>query len=176
MNIVATSDGYNGNSGLIRPNLLKPITRNKQQLAGSANVSYFTDPGGENYGGAVCDFTNPTSACVLQIAATQALITKPTTACPNPGLYNPSTAAVTNPCVTLTYTSLGTMQRNGATGPGFADLDLSGEKETKLIKGVSFILRADAFDILNHPNFGSAPDNVQSTTFGQITCHPLRHQ
>ena len=53
VNIVATSDGYNGNSGLIRPNLLKPITRNKQQLAGSANVGYFTDPGGENYGGAV---------------------------------------------------------------------------------------------------------------------------
>jgi hypothetical protein len=169
VNIVASSDGYNGNSGLIRPNLLKPITRHKQQIVGSANVGYFANPGGENFGGAVCDFTNPTSACGLQIAATQALITKPTTACPNPGLVNPSTAAVTNPCVTLNYTSLGTMQRNFGTGPGFADLDISGEKETKLFKGLNFILRADAFDILNHPNFGQPSGNVQSATFGQIT-------
>ena len=169
VNLVASSDGYNGNSGLIRPNLLKPITRHKQQLAGSANVGYFANPGGENYGGAVCDLTNTTSACVYQIVATQALITTPTTACPNPGLYNASTAAVTNPCVTLTYTGLGTVQRNYGTGPGFADLDLSGEKETKLFKGVSFILRADAFDILNHPNYGQPSGNVQSSTFGQIT-------
>jgi hypothetical protein len=27
----------------------------------------------------------------------------------------------------------------------------------------------DAFDILNHPNFGQPSNNVQSTTFGQIT-------
>jgi hypothetical protein len=169
VNIVASSDGYNGNSGLIRPNLLKPITRFKKQLAGSANVSYFANPGGETYGGAVCDLTNTTSACVYQIVATQALITTPTTACPNPGLYNASTAAVTNPCVTLTYTGLGTMQRNFGTGPGFADLDVSGEKETRLFKGLSFILRADAFDILNHPNYGQPSGNVQSSTFGQIT-------
>jgi hypothetical protein len=169
VNIVASSDGYNGNSGLIRPNLLKPITRLKQQLAGSANVSYFANPGGEAYGGAVCDLTNTTSACVYQIVATQALITTPTTSCPHPGLYNPSTAAVTNPCVTLTYTGLGTMQRNFGTGPGFADLDVSGEKETRLFKGLSFILRADAFDILNHPNYGQPSGNVQSSTFGQIT-------
>ncbi len=61
------------------------------------------------------------------------------------------------------------MQRNGATGPGFADLDLSGEKETKLFKTVSFILRADAFDIFNHPNFGQPVGNVQASNFGQIT-------
>jgi hypothetical protein len=66
-------------------------------------------------------------------------------------------------------TALGTMQRNGGIGPGFTDLDLSGEKETKLFRGISFILRADAFDILNHPNFGQPSGNVQSSSFGQIT-------
>ena len=149
VNIVASSDGYNGNSGLIRPNMLKPITRHKQQLAGSANVSYFANPGGLAYGGSVCDLTNTTPACVYQIVGTQ--------------------ASATGATAPTAYTGLGTMQRNFGTGPGFADLDLSGEKETKLFKSVSFILRADAFDILNHPNFGQPSGNVQSGTFGQIT-------
>jgi hypothetical protein len=149
VNIVVSSDGFNGNSGLIRPNLLQPITRLKRQVPGTANVTYFSNPGGLTYGGSVCDLTNTTPACIFQIVGTQA-----------------SATAATAPTA---YTGLGTMQRNGATGPGFADLDLSGEKETKLFKGVSFILRADAFDILNHPNFGQPSGNVQSGTFGQIT-------
>jgi hypothetical protein len=67
-----------------------------------------------------------------------------------------------------TYTGLGTMQRNSVSGPGFADVDLSGEKDTKIFEGLSFNLRVDAFDILNHPNFGQPTSNVQSSTFGQI--------
>ncbi len=149
VNIVASADGYNGNSGLIRPNVLQPITRRKQQVAGLANVTYFANPGGTAYGGSVCDLTNVTSACVFQIVGTQA-----------------NAAGATAPSA---YTGLGTMQRNFGIGPGFADLDLSGEKETKLVKGVSIILRADAFDILNHPNFGQPANNVQAANFGQIT-------
>ncbi len=61
------------------------------------------------------------------------------------------------------------MQRNAFTGPGFADLDMSGEKDTKLREGLTFNLRVDAFDILNHPNFGQPSGNVQSSSFGQIT-------
>jgi hypothetical protein len=61
------------------------------------------------------------------------------------------------------------MQRNAFTGPGYADLDMSGEKDTKLTERVSFNLRADAFDILNHPNFGQPSGNVQSAVFGQIS-------
>jgi hypothetical protein len=61
------------------------------------------------------------------------------------------------------------MQRNAITGPGFADVDLSGQKDTKIFEGLNFQLRADAFDILNHPNFGQPSGNVQSSTFGQIS-------
>ncbi|MGA8939660.1 MAG: carboxypeptidase-like regulatory domain-containing protein [Acidobacteriaceae bacterium] len=149
VNIVASSDGYNGNSGLIRPNVLKPITRHKMQVPGTANVTFFANPGGLSYGGSVCDLTNATSACGFQIVGTQANAT---------GATAPSA-----------YTGLGATQRNFGTGPGFADLDLSAEKQTKLVAGVSFILRIDAFDILNHPNFGQPSGNVQSSTFGQIT-------
>lgn len=151
VNIVASSDGYNGNSGLIRPNLVGKITRKKQYIPGQANVTFFSNPGAETYGGNVCDLTNYTSACTLEIVATQA------------GAANAPVAA------TLNYTGLGNIQRNYGTGPGFADLDLSGEKETKIFESVTFTLRADAFDIFNHPNFGSPTNNVQSSAFGQIS-------
>jgi hypothetical protein len=117
-------------------------------LAGIANVTLFQSTG-LGYGGTICDVTNYTSACGIEVVGTQA-----------------SATATTAPTV---YTGLGTMQRNSFTGPGFADIDLSGEKDTTLFEGLTFILRADAFDILNHPNFGQPSGNVQSSTFGQIS-------
>jgi hypothetical protein len=149
INIVASSDGYNGNSGLIRPNLLKPIQREKVQVAGQSYIQYLQNPGGLAYGGNVCDLTNVTAACALQIVGTQA-----------------SATATTAPTA---YTGLGNIQRNYGIGPGFADWDLSGEKQTKITQRLAFTLRADAFDILNHPNFGQPASNVQSGAFGQIT-------
>jgi hypothetical protein len=68
-----------------------------------------------------------------------------------------------------TSNSLGNMSRNKIFGPGFADVDLSAQKDTKIFEGLSFKLRIDAFDILNHPNFGQPVGNTTSTTFGQIT-------
>ena len=94
----------------------------------------------QNPPGTICTITTYTSACSLEIQESGTV-----------------------------YTGLGTMQRNAFTGPGFADVDLSGEKDTKLFEGLTFIIRADAFDILNHPNFGQPSGNVQSSTFGQIS-------
>ncbi len=136
VNVVAGSDGFNGITGLIRPNLLGPIHRGRQQLAGQTNVTFLPNPTGT-----VCTSNSTSPACVYQIVENAA------------GAYN----------------GLGNAQRNAGTGPGFADIDLSGEKETKIFEGLSFTLRADAFDILNHPNFGQPSGNVQSSVFGQIT-------
>jgi hypothetical protein len=149
VNILASSSGFNGITGLVRPNLLTHVARAKQQLAGVTNVTLFQNPGGLAYGGDVCDITNYTPACVYQVVGTQA-----------------SATATTAPTV---YTGLGNESRNKGVGPGFADLDLSGEKDTKIFEGLTFKLRVDAFDILNHPNFGQPSGNVQSSTFGQIT-------
>jgi hypothetical protein len=63
---------------------------------------------------------------------------------------------------------LGDIGRNSVTGPGFADVDVSGENDTKITERLTFKLRADAFDILNHPNFGQPTGNTASSTFGQI--------
>lgn len=77
----------------------------------------------------------------------------------------------------------GTLRRNALIGPGFADTDLSLQKTTRLAENVSFVLRLDAFDLLNHPNFYNptlslsalpTPTAAQSSTatsgstFGQI--------
>lgn len=148
VNIVAGSSSFNGVTGLPRPTQVGPVVRKKQQLAGIGNVTLFQSAG-LAYNGTVCDITNYTSACSLEIQGTQ--------------------ASATGTTVPTVYTGLGTMQRNAFTGPGFADLDMSGEKETKIFENLSFTLRADAFDILNHPNFGQPSGNVQSTSFGQIT-------
>ena len=155
VNIVASSDGYNGNSGLIRPSLLKPFGRKMQQAAGQSYIQYFQNSGGMNAGGTVCDATNITSNCTFEIVGTGVNA--------NGGVSSLGTFAGPS------YTGLGDIQRNYGTGPGYAEVDLSGEKETKLFKSLAFILRADAFDILNHPNFGQPGNNVQSTSFGQIT-------
>jgi hypothetical protein len=166
VNIVASSSGYNGMSGLIRPNLLKPIQRSKLQVPGQSYIQYLQNPGVMAYGGNVCDLTNTTPTCTLQIVGTQSLAVPTPANCVG---SNPATLATNSSCVTLNYTGLGNIQRNYGTGPGYADWDMSGEKETRITERVSFILRADAFDILNHPNFGQPSGNVQSSAFGQIT-------
>lgn len=150
VNAVASSETWNGLAGLARPTQVGQYTRKKQQVQGSANVTLIQNPGGTAYGGSVCDITNYTPACIFEVQGTQS-----------------SATASTSPSA---YVGLGAMQRNALTGPGFADLDMSGEKDTKLVgERVSFSLRVDAFDILNHPNFGQPVNNVQSGSFGQIT-------
>jgi hypothetical protein len=164
VNITAGSSNFNGVTGLPRPTQLGPIVRSKQQLAGIANVTLFQSTG-LGYGGTICNVTNVTSACALEILATQSTPSpNPTSVC-----LTPATLATGASGCVVAYTGLGSMQRNSFTGPGYADLDMSGEKDTKILEGLSFNLRVDAFDILNHPNFGQPSGNVQSSSFGQIT-------
>jgi hypothetical protein len=164
VNITAGSSSFNGVTGLPRPTQVGGVVRSKKQLAGIANVTLFQSAG-PGYGGTICNVTNATSACALEIQATQS------TPNPNPNslCLTPATSATGASGCVVNYTGLGSMQRNAFTGPGFADLDMSGEKETKIFEGLAFTIRADAFDILNHPNFGQPSGNVQSSSFGQIT-------
>jgi len=154
VNITASSSTFTGVAGVVRPDQVGRYTRLKQQIPSAANVQFIQDPGGLAYGGSVCDITTITPACIFEVQGTQAL--------PTPANPTPAT-------LPTAYTGVGTVQRNSIIGPGFADFDLSGEKETRLFEHVAFTLRADAFDILNHPNFGQPSGNVQSATFGQIT-------
>ena len=69
----------------------------------------------------------------------------------------------------------GDMPRNVLFGPGFEDVDLALVKNTKVYENVTFQLRFDAFNTLNHVNlgqpngtFGIGASTVSTGTFGQI--------
>ena len=64
-------------------------------------------------------------------------------------IANPSVFEVPQPANTF-----GNVQRNSVYGPGFTNLDLALVKNTKLTERVTLQVRADAFDALNHPNYG----------------------
>ncbi len=148
VNITAGSSSYNGVTGLVRPNLVGPLARHKSQGA-IANVTYLPSS-------LVCPIGTTLAVpagCSLQVQGINV---------PAPTPSNPAATAIS-------YTGIGNIPRNAGIGPGFADVDLSGQKETKIFEGLTFTLRADAFDILNHPNFGQPSGNTQSSTFGQIS-------
>ena len=66
-------------------------------------------------------------------------------------------------------TGFGDSGRNILTGPGFADVDVAIAKDTKIKERVSLQFRSEAFNLLNHPNFGQPQNNLAVATFGQIT-------
>ena len=72
-------------------------------------------------------------------------------------------------CSFVNVNGFGNLRRNAGTGPGFADVDVSIEKNTKLTERFTLQLRADAFDVLNHPSFGQPTLADTSTNFGQIS-------
>jgi Carboxypeptidase regulatory-like domain/TonB dependent receptor len=66
------------------------------------------------------------------------------------------------------FGSFGNAGRNILDGPGFANFNASILKTTKLKEGLNLQLRAEAFNLFNHPNF-DLPDNfLGSPTFGRI--------
>jgi hypothetical protein len=139
VNITSGSNSFNGITGLVRPNLIGPVTVAKTQTSGLTNLTFIHSTPNVT----TCFESTITSSCSFETLETT----------PTSGIYM----------------GLGNIQRNALTGPGYADLDMSGEKDTKLTERLSFNLRVDAFDILNHPNFGQPSGNVQSSTFGQIS-------
>ncbi|MGE5323835.1 MAG: hypothetical protein ACM3SW_13285, partial [Actinomycetota bacterium] len=61
--------------------------------------------------------------------------------------------------------TLGNLGRNSIYGPGFADADLSLVKNTKVTEKMNLQFRVDAFDVLNHPNYGQ-PSRILSRVTG----------
>jgi hypothetical protein len=69
--------------------------------------------------------------------------------------FNPSAFALPPPG------DFGTAGRNILRGPAFAQFDLALEKVFKLNEGMKITLGAEAYNLLNHPNF-AVPSNTQS--------------
>lgn len=74
----------------------------------------------------------------------------------NPNVSNPSPSEWFNTAAFATPTpgTFGNERRNTLIGPAWRDLDLSLGKTFHVRRGMQFELRADSFNVLNHPNFG----------------------
>lgn len=69
-------------------------------------------------------------------------------------------------------TGFGNLGRNSFVGPGWEDVDFSVVKNTKVTERMNAQIRLDAFDLLNHPNFGQPSSLFTSptaTTLGVIS-------
>ena len=63
--------------------------------------------------------------------------------------------------------AFGNLGRNAVTGPGFSNVDFALWKDTKITERLTWRIRADVFDLLNHANFTNPVLTVPSTlTFG----------
>jgi hypothetical protein len=89
----------------------------------------------------------------------------------NPQLSNPSTDQWFNTAA-FAFPAPGTFGnagRNILDGPGYQTVNVSLMKNTNFSERVTLQFRAEAFNLLNHPNF-NLPDNfLGSPTFGRIT-------
>jgi len=59
----------------------------------------------------------------------------------------------------------GDMRRNTVIGPGLADLDIALEKDFRMTERISTTFRAEAFNIINHTNYG-LPNTTALTASG----------
>ncbi len=58
---------------------------------------------------------------------------------------------------------------NTVLGPGFVDLDQAIQREFRINETTRFIIRAEAFNALNHSNWGEPNNYVNTPQFGSIT-------
>ena len=63
----------------------------------------------------------------------------------------------------------GTVTRNALRGPATAEFDFSALKNFKITERVTAQFRAEAFNIINHPNFGNPNANISNGNVGTIT-------
>jgi hypothetical protein len=76
-------------------------------------------------------------------------------------------------CTGALGAQFGNLGRNVIIGPGFSNVDLALVKNTKLTEHITWQIRADAFDLLNHPNFSqpgasATADSLGSSTFNML--------
>jgi hypothetical protein len=64
--------------------------------------------------------------------------------------------------------TFGTSSRNMLEGPHFFDIDMGLGRTFKISERQTLLVRGEAFNILNHPNFALPNNNQSSGSFGQI--------
>jgi hypothetical protein len=63
----------------------------------------------------------------------------------------------------------GTLGRNTLIGPGLRGADIGMQKTISLTERFKLTIRAEAFNVTNHPEYSDPTTDITSSTFGQIT-------
>ena len=88
---------------------------------------------------------------------------------PVAGVFETPAATLRNAAGQM-YAPFGNTTRNSTiNGPGYWNLDSSIFKKFRFTERFGGEIRADVFNILNHPNFGNPNTSIVSPTFGQVT-------
>jgi hypothetical protein len=64
---------------------------------------------------------------------------------------------------------VGNERRGVMDGPGFNRLDVGIFRNFRIVRGYTFTLRGEGFNVLNHTNWGTVGTSATSSTFGQVT-------
>jgi hypothetical protein len=90
-----------------------------------------------------------------------------------PPCYNANTigpcSSIYSPSGPTTYATYGTSGYDMLRGPAFQDWDMSLQKNTTWKERYNVELRADAFNVFNHPNFSTPNANISNSNVGTIT-------
>ena len=120
---------------------------------------------------------NPISFISTNTALTGIQSVRPSVSGPVQVGYHPSTnrnatfvGYVENPSVFYSPgNAFGNLGRNVIIGPGFSNVDLALIKNTKITERIRWQIRADAFDLLNHANYGQPGRIFPTASFGLIS-------
>jgi hypothetical protein len=103
------------------------------------------------------------SPAITGVASVRALLNGTPVVTGNPlGNWFQNPAVFVAPGTTPATASFGIVGRNAFVGPGFDNVDLSVIKNTKVTERMNVQLRADAFDLFNHPNYGQPSGTIGS--------------
>ncbi|MBV9180189.1 MAG: TonB-dependent receptor [Acidobacteria bacterium] len=131
-----------------RPDVIGPVTIVNQIITSGPNVG-------------LIQWLAPNSVCDPSVAP----------CAPGMSYAIPAVFSATAPGKKIFH--FGNMRRNSVPGPDFKNLDFSVTKTTRISERLALELRAEAFDVINHPNFGfgNATRNVvtgSGTSFGVL--------
>jgi len=131
-----------------------PVTLNGNQLVQPTGQIYFT--------GLNLVAGQPVYIYGAQCAAVYAALYGNTLPCPGGRAINPN--AFSN-----VSSGLGDAPRNFARGFGSWQMDLAIRRDFSILERLKLQFRAEAFNLFNHPNFGTIEPNFGQNTFGQAT-------
>jgi hypothetical protein len=86
-----------------------------------------------------------------------------------PGQRCPGGRAINPNAFTNVTSGVGNVPRNYARGFGACQMDLAVRREFPIHESLKLQFRAEAFNLLNHPNFGTVNDQFGQSNFGQAT-------